>query len=432
MNRTGSAVWDDPSMRRALAARDVSSVYRLLVATGVPQREIAQATKQSQSEISAILAGRQVQSYDLLVRIADGFGIPRGWMGLAYAEGVAVDTEAIEEVDEDMKRRALLAAASVALFNRPVLGELLELPTRPESPTPLPARLGTADVEAIRNLTERLRVLARQYGGQGETVSAVAVRSLKLMKVPASDGVHASMASALADLHTVAGWCCFDSGVSPDVTRTHFARAMELGAGGGDTYRAVDAFYHAAMTMQRDEPDQALKMFQLAQFRLGQEGSDHPRKRTLDAWLHTDSARTLITMGRPGQARSSLAAARDKWNPADRFDQADMDHVLAQAHRDLGQLDTAERLAASSARTWGAEDRRDGVQAAITLAAIHVESGEQDGLTLAETAIRDAGELRSHRARARLGDLAEVLAAGSGGSSRELAVHARRVATAQV
>jgi hypothetical protein len=330
-----------------------------------------------------------------------------------------------------MKRRALLAAASVALFNRPVLGDLLELPTRPESPTPLPTRLGTADVDAIRNLTERLRTLARQYGGQGEPVSAVAVRSLKVMQVPASDGVRASLASALAELHTVAGWCCFDSGVSPDVIRAHFTRAMELGAGADDTYRAVDAFYHAAMTMQQDEPNQALKMFQLAQFRLGQEGSDHPRTRTLDAWLHTDSGRTLIMMDRPEQARSSLAAARDKWDPADRFDQADMDHVMAQAHRDLGQLDTAEQLAASSARTWGEEDRRDRVQAAITLASIHVEAGEPDGLTLAEQVIRDASSLRSRRARARLGDLAEVLAASPSGSSRELAVHARRVATAR-
>lgn len=344
----------------------------------------------------------------------------------------AVDAEAIEEVDEDMKRRALLATASIALFNRPILGELLELPARPESPTPLPSRLAMADVDAIRNLTGRLRVLARQFGGQGETVSAIAVRSLKLMKVPAADSVHAALASALAELHTVAGWCCFDTGVSPDVTRSHFTRAMELGAGADDAYRAVDAFYHAGMTMQNDDPNQALKMFQLAQFRLSQEAGRHPRTGTLNAWLHADSARSMIMMDRPDQARSSLAAARDEWHPADRFDQADMDHVLAQAHRDLGELDTAERLAASSARTWGEEDRRDGVQTAITLASIHVEAGEPDGLTLAERAIRDAAALRSRRARAKLSDLADVLGTRPGGPSRELAVEARKVAATTV
>ena len=35
--------------------------------------------------MSEIIAGRRVvDSYDLLVRIADGLGLPRGWMGLAH------------------------------------------------------------------------------------------------------------------------------------------------------------------------------------------------------------------------------------------------------------------------------------------------------------------------------------------------------------
>jgi transcriptional regulator with XRE-family HTH domain len=101
----------------------------------------------SQSEVSEILKGRQVMSHDVLVRIAEGLGIPRGLMGLAYDEGV-------EEVDEEMKRRALFGVASVALFNSPVLGELLQLP-KPATPTPLPSRLGASDVTALRNLRSR-------------------------------------------------------------------------------------------------------------------------------------------------------------------------------------------------------------------------------------------------------------------------------------
>ncbi|MGH3910446.1 MAG: hypothetical protein ACRDRM_06405 [Pseudonocardiaceae bacterium] len=193
----------------------------------------------------------------------------------------------------------------------------------------------------------------------------------------------------------------------------------------------MDSLYHAAMTMQNDAPNDALKVFQLVQFRLGQEGSDHPRTRTLSSWLHADSARCLIMLDQPDQARSSLAAARDGWDPADRFDQADMDHVMAQAYRGFGKLDVAEHLAASSVRVWGEQDRRDGVQATITLAAIHIEAGEPDGLTLAENVIRDVASLRSDRARARLGSLADLLATRPGGPGRELAVDARRVATAR-
>jgi hypothetical protein len=42
-------------------------------------------TQQSQSEISDIVAGRRrVYAYDVLVRIAEGLGVQRGRMGLAF------------------------------------------------------------------------------------------------------------------------------------------------------------------------------------------------------------------------------------------------------------------------------------------------------------------------------------------------------------
>jgi hypothetical protein len=78
------AVWQREDMRRALAVRDIAVVYRLLQRFGASQRQIAARTEQSQSEISEILCGRKVVSYDVLVRIADGLRVPRGWMGLAF------------------------------------------------------------------------------------------------------------------------------------------------------------------------------------------------------------------------------------------------------------------------------------------------------------------------------------------------------------
>src|SRR5690348_6805260 len=77
-------IWAREDMRHALAERDITKVYQLLQRFGVSQRRIAARTEQSQSEISEIIAGRRVVNYDVLVRIAGGLGIPRGWMGLAY------------------------------------------------------------------------------------------------------------------------------------------------------------------------------------------------------------------------------------------------------------------------------------------------------------------------------------------------------------
>src|SRR5262245_24610845 len=78
--------WLQPDMREALAQRDIVALYRILQRFGVSQRRIAALTQQSQSEISEILHGRRVESYEVLVRIAYGLGVPRGWMGLAFID----------------------------------------------------------------------------------------------------------------------------------------------------------------------------------------------------------------------------------------------------------------------------------------------------------------------------------------------------------
>lgn len=79
-------IWDGPEMHRALAGRDISTVYRLLCETGLSQAQIAKLTEQRQSDVSEIANGRRVLSYAVLERIADGLGIPRGHLGLAYAD----------------------------------------------------------------------------------------------------------------------------------------------------------------------------------------------------------------------------------------------------------------------------------------------------------------------------------------------------------
>ncbi len=212
----------------------------------------------------------------VLERIADGLGVPRGWMGLAYDErthhAYAGDrpssSSTTEEMDEDMKRRAFLAAASMALWGRPVLGELLEIPTRPETPTPLPSRLSAADVEALRGLTEQVRGLARFYGGQADTIGAIANRSIRLLKVDADESVKRSLGSALSELHCLAGSCSYDTRLD-DNARYHYRQAMDLAAETDDSFKLISALQHAAiMGRERDAPNGALKFYQLARARL--------------------------------------------------------------------------------------------------------------------------------------------------------------------
>lgn len=90
--------------RRALAQRDIAAIYRLLTQADISQRQIAQLTGQSQSEVSEVLNGRWVMAYDVLLRIAQGLDVPRAWMGLAYDEGAGPvgPTVGEEVIDQDM------------------------------------------------------------------------------------------------------------------------------------------------------------------------------------------------------------------------------------------------------------------------------------------------------------------------------------------
>jgi transcriptional regulator with XRE-family HTH domain len=419
------AVFERADMREALARRDITAVYRILVGQGVPQRQLAELVGQNQSEVSEILKGRQVQSYPVLARIAEGLGVSRGAMGMAYV-GTDEASPIDDEVTEDMRRRALLAAGAIASFGRPVLGQLLELPERPPSPTPLPAQLGEADVSAMTELTGRLEQQAQYYGGGADVLTPVAQRAERLLTVPAADATKQGMVKAVANLHNVAGWAAYDSHAD-DAARYHFSRAMSLG-NDGDGYEYARATYLAGVaTAEHREYNEGLKFLQLGQMRLDQ-GPKTDRAQTLRAWLGADSACMLAHMDNRDQARNALAAALDVWDAPDADDQAEMDWLKGLIDIELDQRDLAQQHVVTSVRHWRAsKDRRAGVLGEITLAQLHVEAGDRAGPDLAHRAITAVRQLNSVRARERLEPLARALAGRPDGGSQELAGYARRV-----
>jgi transcriptional regulator with XRE-family HTH domain len=422
MDKLDPRVWDNPDMQSKCALRDIAGVFRSLQEQKISQRTIAALTGMSQSEVSEVIRGRrQVQGYDTFLRICEGLGCPRGLMGLAYDEEAQAEVTLAEEVDEDMKRRALMAAGSIALFGSPVLGEILHIPARPVTPTPLPSRLGMADVEAIRSLTESLRTVARQYGGGAEVMTGVAHRSLALMSIPATKEVRTAMGAALANLHTTTGWTCVDSGFH-DAARSCFAKAMELAKEGKDNREMASAFRHAGIHMRdAGAHNDALKAFQLGL--VGAEEQSVP-------WLHGSTAWQYSLMGHKDMALTAIKKARE--HPlSDPFEVAEMDHLTACVYNELGQLDRAQTFAVSSVRNWTAEgvSKRDSVETDIVLATLHATTGQLDTVSLSQRAINGVAGLQSVRIRqVKLQPLVEALEAHPGRSEfKDLAVHARRV-----
>lgn len=174
------ATWEQRDMRRALASRDLKSVYERLQRVGISQRHIARLTGQSASEVYEVLKGRRVMAHDVLVRIADGLGVPRGYMGLAYDESteVALDLAtaacSAQESERDQVRTLLSHAANVTM------GTSVNEVARWWQPVdrevaPAPSNIGLCDVEHLQALTAAMRALDYRHGG-GACRDAVAAQ----------------------------------------------------------------------------------------------------------------------------------------------------------------------------------------------------------------------------------------------------------------
>jgi hypothetical protein len=298
-----------------------------------------------------------------------------------------------------------------------------------------------AHVHAVWAVTARLRGVARQFGGQAELFGAAVQHFTRWMRVSASDVVKARLAVALTELHTEAGWCCYDSGVDG---MGYFTRGLGLADEARDGFGIANAAWHAGATMVRSgHPDDALKFFQLGQFVLAgfQPGkarpailrADDPRVPTLAARLSLNSATAYALMDHPEQAKRCLAAAREGWAPRDAFERAGMDRATAGIQLDLHQFDIAESFAVCAVGTYGEGHRRGRTSAELALAEVHVRAGEPRGLVLARQAIEAVSTLQSVAVRReRLVPLTAALEARPGNDAKEIARIAHQVAATRM
>ncbi|MGH8922475.1 MAG: helix-turn-helix domain-containing protein, partial [Actinomycetes bacterium] len=324
-------------MHPILAARDIGGLYRALRDdAGVSQRRIAGRTGQSQSEVCEILAGRRVVSYDVLVRIATGLGVPPERMGLSWwgrdgswhgpggaypEEATVVDTP--KGVSAEMLRRHLIALGGAAMVGAPVakLGALLaELPG--PAPMPLPARLSGIQVAQVRDLTRRLGI-GDTHNPEPDVCSAAAGWAAQLLEVPGPEPVCQALLVAVAELHSEAGWAAFDAGLYRRALY-HYARTLELATEAGDAYLEVLALRCAGLaSVEHGHPDDGLKMLQCAQVKAWDIPSDDQRavvvcvsgRTAAEACALADSAIALARLGNFPAAASHLAKGRDLWTP---------------------------------------------------------------------------------------------------------------------
>ncbi len=407
-----------PTARHALAYRDIAAVFRILRDAGISQASIALATGQRESEVSEILSGRRVQSVAVLTRIADGLGVPRGWMGLAYAPDVAPTQQNAQT--EDTSDDNLLRHAATLLCGKPIFGAANPIHVQ-HTPTPVPIRIGPTDVEQVASTTKRLGQLVGDLGGIPMTNALTAhTRAAEaLLGADMREPVRQRLLVALADAHRIAGFAALGAGLR-DLVRQHYVRSMDCAGATGDLWRATFALDGlGGLELDAGQPNEALKLFQL-----GAATAPSPLARSR---LEYDCACALGLLGVTGEALAALRRAHDSYQaasdeplPWEHFTSA-LPHIEGCTYLALGHFDRA--AAALSTAERGA----DHAVACKTLnfgllAAAQLRSGElRSGLATAERMIGLVKGLRSISVLVRLTPLHAAAAARRDSACQDLA-----------
>lgn len=408
------AVWEHREMRLALAARDLKTIYERLQRVGVSQRRIARLTGQTASEVYEVLKGRRVMAHDVLVRIADGLGIPRGYMGVAYDEStetaldLAAATCSAQGDEREEVRRLLSHAANVTM------GTAADEVARWWQPidrqvAPAPARVGLWDVEQIEALTATMRTLDYRHGG-GACRDAVAaqVRWAQQLLAATCDGQTLTrLHLALADLHNLAGWTSFDVGMY-SAARKHFARALEQAKHAEDFSLAANVLYRMGrLHLHRGMHREALRFFQLGQIAAQDSGSE-----LTVAMLCVNEAWAYALLDDPQQMRRSIGRAQDEFARADRqhaptwvqfFGEADLNASIGVTLSALlssrdADLNASVGYLQQAVAMRGPGMARSKVFELTALAVAYLRVGERDsGLNAGRQAVAEAATVRSVR-----------------------------------
>jgi transcriptional regulator with XRE-family HTH domain len=435
--RVDPALWKRADMRAALAARDIAGVFRLLQRVGVSQRRIAALTGQSQSEISEILAGRQVVSYDVLARIADGLGVARGSLGLAYDDATAAlvgvappaTDEAAPEDSGQLLARLTELTVGAATIDPQTWAQPFPLPWGPT-----PDHIGGSDVARLAAMTEQLRSLDREHGGGAcrEAALAQLTWAQQLLRAQADEETTRALHRAIGDLHLLAGWTSFDIGILGPARR-HFSRALEHSRFVNEASLVAKVLYcMGRLHLHHGWAKQALRLFQLGQVAAQESGYGRAV-----AVLHANLAWAHSVVGDGRQALACIGRARDEFGRSEQepsppwisyFDSAELQALrgMALAHMpDRSEQHRAEAIERFSLSTALRElpFARPRAFELTALAWLLIDNGEvEHGIRVGNDAVDVAAAIRSQRVIDRMAPLRASLARRkSHGDARDLA-----------
>ena len=430
----GPEWWTAPDLRPSLAVRDIGALFWWLNRRGWSQTMIGARTGQSQPEVSAIMHGRQVQAYSVVVGVADGLGIPRGYFGLSHcvecsggAGGEPPGEDGEGEGDDPVRRREFISTAAIVAAGGSVAGLDSLLPARVTSAAAVPARVGASEVTQVRSFTAEFRAMRNRYGGGAvlDAAHGYAGWARGMLGSRAGEAVARDLRVALGELHSMIGWTHHDAGNSIGVRR-NYLQTLTLARDADEPEQVADALGDLAeAAIWRRQPHDGLRLA-----RTGLAVATERVSRATTAWLRICEARAWAQMGDEHGVREALARAEDDLSGAD------LAAVPAWASSGRYLL-SSNALAGYRTRVYGELSRRpehrryaetavEMGQAALAasggnrawtgvvidrvgLAAALLRAGARDeGLATAHRAIDEAAALCSNRARDGLADVADA------------------------
>ena len=439
-------LWQRSDVRRALAARDLATVFTLLRRVGTSQRRIATLTGLAPSEVYEISRGRRVMAYDVLCRIADGLGVPRGHLGLAYDSETAAFVGAADgfrspgtgrtDLDEVAALLAHAAEVAVGMDEGPAA---LRWTAPQEAGTPLPRRVASGDVDQIEAITSALRGLDYGHGG-GACREAVVAQTRwvhQLLQADAADHVRHRLVLACADLDNLAGWTSFDVGLF-GAARGYFARALTQARRAGDASLIANVLYRAGrLHLHQGLTREALRFFQLGKIAAAECycSVTVAMLSANEAWAYGvlgDTRRALAALARAEEEYARAAGPTAPW--VSFFGPTDLEALAGMTHLELGahepsRLARARASLAAALAARGSDMARSRTFELTALAVAVLHDGERDsGLALGEEAVDLAERVRSVRVLDRLRPLRRAAAEAGGSGGRDLAERIRLAA----
>lgn len=308
--RTGAL--DGRPMPDILRERDITGLFRFLKTRGWSRASIASAAGLSETRVRAICLGaQQVTSYEVLERIAAGFEIDRGLLGLAYADANALalpDVRSHQRLPDPSAYADFTGALAALAVGSPPHDLERMLPPPPTAPAAdVPGLVTAAHVQVLRELSERHRRFDADLGGGACRESAVAYLSWAhgmLRSRFDSEETERELKAALSDMYQVAGWACHDLGDHAEARR-YLTAGLALAREIDDLVLIAGAFYRLGrVSIHQQRAREALTLWQLGQIVAQDSGC-----LAAVAVLHANEAWAYAMLGADDRVADALARA---------------------------------------------------------------------------------------------------------------------------